>query len=109
MAAKKKVDTVVDAHGQCVRCEVCGEEVPFPIGVLAWVAGYIRAFDAAHAGCTGKVKGFVSTGVMEIVPACQRRKGGTPQIPPPPPAPANIRVTEGQPLGPRGEPPDRRQ
>jgi hypothetical protein len=69
----RKDHTVMDAAGQVLRCTRCGEEVPIPMGVIEWFAGYIRAFSKAHASCT------VATGTMprcwlsKPVPKSKRR------------------------------------
>jgi len=45
--------TVVDAATQTMRCEVCGDEVPIPFGILTWVSDVCKAFDRAHKDCNG--------------------------------------------------------
>lgn len=43
---------IVDPARQVVRCERCGEEIPIPLGTLAWVTGVTVAFDLAHKHCS---------------------------------------------------------
>ena len=43
-----KDNTVIDAHTQTMRCTVCGDEVPIPLGDLRWASAVMRAFGAAH-------------------------------------------------------------
>jgi hypothetical protein len=45
--------TVVDAITQTMRCNVCKDEVPIPLGSLDWVAAVCLAFDKAHRACKG--------------------------------------------------------
>jgi len=47
-------ECVADARGQVLRCLVCGEEVPMPMGMVRWFAGVCRAFELAHRGCDGR-------------------------------------------------------
>jgi len=49
----EKPRTVVDAATQTMRCDVCKDEVPIPLGSLGWVAAVCEAFDRAHRGCRG--------------------------------------------------------
>lgn len=45
-----KDNTFVDADRQTMWCEVCGDEVPIPLGALDWAAAVMKAFADAHAG-----------------------------------------------------------
>lgn len=45
-----KDNTVIDAITQTMRCDVCGDEVPAPLGSLPWVSAVMLAFSEAHAG-----------------------------------------------------------
>ena len=42
-------NTVVDVRAQCVRCRVCGERIPMPLGAARWVVRVLEAFAEAHA------------------------------------------------------------
>jgi hypothetical protein len=33
-----------------MRCLVCGDEVPMPLGVIDWVAGVAKIFARCHEG-----------------------------------------------------------
>jgi len=46
-------NTVVDAGTQTMRCKVCGDEVPIPLGALRWVSAVMMAFAAEHADASG--------------------------------------------------------
>ena len=39
---------VCDAVRQVMRCDVCGDEVPIPLGSLKWVSAVMSAFADAH-------------------------------------------------------------
>ena len=39
---------VCDAVRQVMRCDVCGDEVPIPLGRLKWVSAVMSAFADAH-------------------------------------------------------------
>ena len=39
---------VCDAVRQVMRCDVCGDEVPIPLGSLKWVSAVMLAFADAH-------------------------------------------------------------
>ena len=41
-------NTIIDASTQTMRCNVCGDEVPIPMGILKWAATVMRAFALAH-------------------------------------------------------------
>jgi hypothetical protein len=45
--------TVIDANTQTMRCEVCGDEVPIPLGGLSWVVKVMKAFASEHRRCNG--------------------------------------------------------
>ena len=49
----KKSNTECDATTQIMRCLICGDEVPLPLGVVDWVADVLVAFDRAHRNCKG--------------------------------------------------------
>ena len=38
---------------QTVKCDVCGDKIPLPLGTVKWVADVLSAFDDAHRGCGG--------------------------------------------------------
>ena len=42
------------AHDSCMKCQVCEESVPFPLGDLNWVKRVMRAFQKAHENCEAK-------------------------------------------------------
>ena len=46
--------TVVDAITKTMRCEVCKEEVPIPLGKIDWTSSVMQAFVVAHRGCDGR-------------------------------------------------------
>ena len=54
---RKKDNCVIDSLTQTMRCEKCGDEVPIPLGLVAWVCAVMRAFSAAHAGSEPHAKG----------------------------------------------------
>jgi hypothetical protein len=41
--------TVVDANTETLRCLVCGDEIPIPLGVVPWVIKVMDAFMGAHS------------------------------------------------------------
>ena len=43
-------NTVCDAKTQTLRCMVCGDEVPIPLGAVDWVVAVMKAFSEAHRG-----------------------------------------------------------
>ena len=43
-------NTVFDAATQTMRCELCGDEVPIPLGNCRWVSDVMQAFVSAHRG-----------------------------------------------------------
>lgn len=45
----KKSNCECDANTQSMRCLVCGDEVPIPIGACEWTAGVMKLFDKMHA------------------------------------------------------------
>jgi hypothetical protein len=42
---------VGDGENARMCCDHCGESVPMPYGVVQWVCGVMRAFNAAHRCC----------------------------------------------------------
>ena len=38
----------IDAETQTIRCLVCQEEIPIPLGCMDWVNGVVRAYKRAH-------------------------------------------------------------
>jgi hypothetical protein len=42
-------NTVCDAKTQTLRCTVCGDEVPIPLGTLSWVLAVMEAFSKEHS------------------------------------------------------------
>jgi len=40
--------TEVDADTQTMRCTICGDEVPIPLGAPSWAGAVFRAFAQAH-------------------------------------------------------------
>ena len=46
--------TVVDAVKQVMRCDECGDEIPFPMGSVTWVVAVGRAFMKVHKNCDGR-------------------------------------------------------
>lgn len=46
--ARRQDNTVVDANTQTMRCNVCGDEVPLPLGDVGWFVAVIQAFAKAH-------------------------------------------------------------
>lgn len=49
---RRQDNTVVDATTQTMRCNVCGDEIPMPLGDVDWVCAVMRAFTKAHRGNT---------------------------------------------------------
>jgi hypothetical protein len=45
----KRDNTIVDSVTQTIRCQVCGDEIPIPLGLIPWVAAVCDAFSSAHA------------------------------------------------------------
>jgi len=45
---KVKSAAVCDANTQTVRCEVCGDEIPIPIGPISWFVAVTQAFADIH-------------------------------------------------------------
>ena len=45
-------NTQIDAATQTMRCTVCGDEVPIPLGAVPWVSEVMLAFANAHSGET---------------------------------------------------------
>ncbi|MBF8279792.1 MAG: hypothetical protein HW385_1224 [candidate division NC10 bacterium] len=43
-------NTRLDISRQSLVCQVCGDEIPFPLGDVAWVQAITRAFANAHRG-----------------------------------------------------------
>ena len=43
-------NTRLDVARQTLRCTACGDEIPFPLGDVAWVLAITRAFADAHRG-----------------------------------------------------------
>ncbi len=43
-------NTTIDAVRQVMRCNVCGDEIPIPLGQLKWVCAVMSAFERAHRG-----------------------------------------------------------
>ena len=41
-------NTIIDAVTQTMRCNVCGDEVPIPLGALSWCAAVMQSFAKAH-------------------------------------------------------------
>lgn len=39
---------ICDANRQTMRCEVCGDEVPLPLGAVEYVVAVMRAFSREH-------------------------------------------------------------
>jgi hypothetical protein len=73
--------TIVDAAGQCLRCEKCGCEVPIPLGGIDWVSAYIKAFAKAHRPCAthpDKQRAFTST-ITPVRSRPSRRAGSSPR------------------------------
>lgn len=46
--------TVVDAGKQVLRCNICGDEFPMPLGLMDFVIAVFDGFQKAHEGCNGK-------------------------------------------------------
>ncbi|MFH1984811.1 MAG: hypothetical protein ABIL58_23465 [Pseudomonadota bacterium] len=53
-------NTIIDAKHQVLRCEVCGDEVPIPLGDVELVCESLMAFAKAHAGEHGPGRTRVS-------------------------------------------------
>jgi len=50
-----KIDkTVCDAKTQTIRCEVCKDEIPLPLGSVDWVVRACNAFTRTHLNCNGR-------------------------------------------------------
>ena len=45
-----KDNSVIDQERRVMRCTVCGDEVPMPLGEARWVAAVMTAFARAHGG-----------------------------------------------------------
>jgi hypothetical protein len=43
-------NTIVEADTQTMRCTVCGDVVPIPLGALSWCSAVMLAFAKAHKG-----------------------------------------------------------
>lgn|GEM_PF-4621223 len=37
-----------DTVTKTIRCEVCGEEIPMPLGTIRWVTRVMKAFVSEH-------------------------------------------------------------
>lgn len=46
----KSENAVCDLLRGTLRCLVCGDEVPMPLGDVAWVCDVAKAFARAHRG-----------------------------------------------------------
>ena len=42
--------TRLDVARHTLRCDICADEIPFPLGDVAWVLAITRAFADAHRG-----------------------------------------------------------
>jgi len=49
----KAPDTVIDPGKQVLRCNICGDEFPIPLGHLDFVNKIFKAFDKEHKDCNG--------------------------------------------------------
>jgi len=49
----KNEEAIVDAETQTMRCPKCKDEVPIPLGTVAWVTDVMFAFSKAHKDCRG--------------------------------------------------------
>ena len=41
---------VCDSSTGTVRCKICGDEIPIPLGDISWVCGVLGAFTGSHPG-----------------------------------------------------------
>lgn len=48
MSGERGTHVVIDAGTQTLRCELCDEQVPLPLGLAAWVLTVCDAFAKAH-------------------------------------------------------------
>jgi len=55
-AEEAKSTTVCDPDTNEIRCEVCDESIPMPLGDHAWVYAVRGAFEEVHRKCTGPSK-----------------------------------------------------
>lgn len=52
MARMRNADwIIVSSENQEVRCQRCGDRIPFPLGTIDWVTGVLKAFNLAHQDC----------------------------------------------------------
>jgi hypothetical protein len=40
---------VIDGSRHVIRCNICGDEIPMPLGAVRWVAAVIVGFTAEHS------------------------------------------------------------
>ena len=50
----KRPDTVVDPGKQVLRCNICGDEFPVPLGNMDFVTGIFEVWGKAHENCNGR-------------------------------------------------------
>lgn len=51
---RRKFHTIADGKTGLMRCNVCQDTFPLPIGSASFVVTVMRAFEKAHQNCDGE-------------------------------------------------------